>query len=131
MRVMLALCAVCGIVALDVKWTPNGEAPAPFSKKAREQMGIDPSSFAGGAQPVARGSTLRLGVGALVVMYVTHNWNAVLALQAFVLKLIEPLVKAIRSSKEQKQRALEAAQAEKARLARVNRLKAKSEGGEE
>ena len=78
---LVLACTLCGCVALDMKWTPNGEAPAPFSKKAREQMGIDPSSFAGSAQPVARGSTLRLGVGSLLVLYMTHNWNAILALQ--------------------------------------------------
>ena len=54
---------------LDAKWTPNGEAPAPFSTKARQDMGIDPAAFAGqtqapGAPPV--GGSLQFTIGALV-----------------------------------------------------------------
>ena len=32
---------------LDAKWTPNGEAPAPYSTNARQQMGMDPQAMAG------------------------------------------------------------------------------------
>jgi hypothetical protein len=64
-RLLLASCLL-GAGALDAKWTPNGEAPAPFSTKARQEMGIDPTAFAGQAQgqplaPPARMLPFNLG----------------------------------------------------------------------
>ena len=54
--------------ALDAKWTPNGEAPAPFSTKARQQTGMNPAAFAGqGQAPLTPPSGgLRLTLGSLV-----------------------------------------------------------------
>ncbi|KAJ1619170.1 hypothetical protein T492DRAFT_1087691 [Pavlovales sp. CCMP2436] len=37
---LLAICACVELAgAINVKWTPNGEAPLPFSQKARDAMG--------------------------------------------------------------------------------------------
>merc|ERR1719152_890430 len=83
---------------LDAKWTPNGEAPAPYSAKARQQMGMDPQAMAqamggaGGAQApaAAPGATLRFSLASLIVMYLTNNWKLMIALQDFVMKLLQP-----------------------------------------
>ena len=119
----LGLCALAG--ALDAKWTPNGEAPAPFSTKAREQMGIDPSQFAGGAPAPASGggSTLKLGMGMLAAIYLANNWNVAVALQGFLLKLLGPLLASMRDSQAQKARAADAALADDVRKARASRLR--------
>jgi len=121
---LLLICTPASF-ALEAKWTPNGEAPAPFSKRARENMGMDPSAFAGGAsQPVARGSTLRLGFGSMAVLYLANNWNVVIALKAMLLSLLEPVFRALSSQKTRAKAAAAAASAEEARLARLERLKA-------
>ena len=71
---LIAMC-VCTCAALDAKWTPNGEAPAPFSTKAREAMGMDPTAFAGqaGNAVVPKGAMLQLTLGALLAMYISNN----------------------------------------------------------
>merc|ERR1719291_539445 len=104
-HVLLALGSCCVLArALDMKWTPNGEAPAPFSTRAREQMGMDPSAFAGAEPSAAPGSTLRLGVAMLAAIYFANNWNVVIAMQAVFSRLIDPLLALLRKGAEQKQR---------------------------
>ena len=111
--------------ALDAKWTPNGEAPAPFSTRARQEMGIDPQSFAGQTQatkPVSTG-TFGLVVGSLLTMYLCNNWKIVLVLQELVMTLLKPLLVSLGAAKEQKAKQARAVQAEAARKARIARLK--------
>lgn len=55
--------------AIDMKWTPNGEAPAPYSANARAKMGMDPAAMAGqaqGAPLTPPGAGLPFTIGALV-----------------------------------------------------------------
>ncbi|KAL3913382.1 MAG: hypothetical protein SGPRY_007999, partial [Prymnesium sp.] len=88
---LLVGCICCG--AIDMKWTPNGEAPAPFSTKARQQMGIDPQAFAGGTSPATGGgSTLRFNLAMLLSIYLANNWKVVLALQQLLQSLIAPFL---------------------------------------
>jgi hypothetical protein len=116
--------------ALDAKWTPNGEAPAPFSTNARQQMGIDPSAFAGQARgPPAvppKGVGLQFNAGALLVMYLTNNWKVVIALQQIILKLLQPFIGAMDQRRDAQEKASKAATAEAARQARLSRLKSKA-----
>lgn len=124
-HVLSLLCcaaSLCG--AIDAKWTPNGEAPAPFSTNARNAMGIDPQAFADGTTAGAppRGSALRFNVGALLIIYLTNNWKMVLALQEMVLKVVGPFLgmQAARSEAASKASSDAAkAAARKARLARL------------
>ena len=110
--------------ALDMKWTPNGEAPAPFSTKQREAMGMDPSAMAGGqpGQPEEpTGGTLTLGLGALLVVYVTNNWLLVQPLVNVLQGLLGPLLGAAAAPKPAR-KAVSAKDAQKARAARLSRL---------
>jgi hypothetical protein len=67
----------------------------------------------------------------LAVVYLTNNWNVVIALQRIIMKLLEPFLKAAGAAKAAKERAsLEAVQAE-AREARAKRLAAKRKAGAE
>ena len=120
---LLLCCALCSSLALDMKWTPNGEGPAPFSKNAREEMGMDPAAMAG--EPAAAqggGGTLQLGLGALLVVYFTNNWNVVLALQGALQRLMGPMLLASASKGAAKVQATDAAAAKRARAARLSRL---------
>lgn len=122
----LMLCT--GVTALDAKWTPNGEAPAPFSTRARQQMGVDPQQFADGSVAGAPpGGGFKLTLWMLGVMYVANNWNAVLALQAILLKLLDPLLRSLKAQGESRERARAAAEAERARVARRDRLRSSIE----
>jgi hypothetical protein len=108
---------------LDATWTPNGEGPAPFSTKARQEMGMDPTAMAGGATTGAGGG-LQMGSVMLLVMYLANNWNVALAVQAFIMKLLAPLINSI-SARQKANQLQAAAAAKKARLAaRKARLKA-------
>ena len=120
----LCLCGtLCSSLALDMKWTPNGEGPAPFSKKQRESMGMDPAAMAG--QPAAaQGGTLGLGLGALLVVYLTNNWKIVLAMQDVLRPLLSPLLLMIQSRQAATSKATSAAAARRSRSARLNRLAA-------
>ncbi|KOO24022.1 hypothetical protein Ctob_001587 [Chrysochromulina tobinii] len=116
--------------ALDAKWTPNGEAPAPFSTKARQQPGMNPAAFAGqGQAPLTPPSGgLQLTLGSLLVVYLANNWKIVLALQAFVLQLLQPFFSAAevrRKKAEEAEQAAADAAARKARAARLAKAKAK------
>ena len=120
---LLLCCTLCSSLALDMKWTPNGEGPAPFSKNAREQMGMDPAAMAG--QPAAArggGGTLGMGLGALLVAYITNNWNVVLALQRAMQRLLGSLLLASASKSVARAQTTDAAAAKRARAARLNRL---------
>merc|ERR1712087_934251 len=122
MRSALVLATVACGAALDMKWTPNGEAPLPFSTKAREQMGVDPAAFAGSQQRLS-GGTVGLGLSSLAIISLTNNWNIVLMLHELVRQMLQPLFTAIQSKQEQKKRVQSAAAAEQARKARLNRLR--------
>lgn len=111
--------------ALDMKWTPNGEGPAPFSTKQREAMGVDPSAMGGqpGQQPEAtQGGTLTLGLGALLVVYFTNNWLRVQPLMDVLQGLLGPLLGAAAAPKPARAKAASAKDAQKARAARLSRL---------
>mmetsp|Transcript_88143 Transcript_88143/g.121586 ORF Transcript_88143/g.121586 Transcript_88143/m.121586 type:complete len:155 (+) Transcript_88143:50-514(+) len=84
---------------LDATWTPNGEGPAPFSTKARQQMGMDPSAMAG-APATGAGGGLQMGIIMLVVMYLANNWKVALAFQSFVKQLLTPVLKSMSARKE-------------------------------
>ena len=104
-----------------MKWTPNGEGPAPFSTKQREAMGVPPDAMAG--QPAApSGGTFGLGLGALIVVYFTNNWNVVIALQGVLSKLLGPIMGAAAAKQASRARATNAAQAAQARSARLSRM---------
>jgi hypothetical protein len=68
---------------LDAKWTPNGDAPAPFSARARAEMGMDEAP--GGRRKPVRADNwsdgLKVNLGALVALYLANNWNVALNLQ--------------------------------------------------
>lgn len=70
---LLAVTLVASTSALDAKWTPNGEAPAPFSTNARQQMGMDPAAMAAGAVPPGGSVMLPFNLGALLVMVCRHG----------------------------------------------------------
>jgi hypothetical protein len=72
---VLVACLLAGCEALEAKWTPNGEAPAPFSTKARQEMGMDPAAFAGQAQAplVPPGAGLPFSLGCLVSDCARHE----------------------------------------------------------
>ena len=50
---LLLLCWAGAAAAIKVNWTPNGEAPLPFSQKAREAMGAAGQAAATAAPPVS------------------------------------------------------------------------------
>lgn len=124
LQALTLLACLCVGNALEASWTPNGEGPAPYSTKAREAMGMDPAAMAG--QPAAAGGgTARLGLYSLAVVYLTNNWNVVIALQQLIMKLLAPFLKSASAAKAAQARAAaEATQAE-AREARAARLAAK------
>ena len=122
MVALLLCCALCSSLALDMKWTPNGEGPAPFSKNAREQMGMDPAAMAGEPAAAQGGGTMKLGLGALLVVYFTNNWNVVIALQGALQRLMGPMLLASASKGAAKAKAADAAAAKRARAARLSRL---------
>lgn len=127
--VLALLCwAVCFCEALDAKWTPNGEAPAPFSTNARNAMGIDPAAFADGTTAGAppKGAALRFNVGALLIVYLANNWKAVVALQEMILKLLGPLLGASAARSEAAAKLSSDAAKAAARKARVARLAAEA-----
>ena len=130
LRAAALLACMCASSALEASWTPNGEGPAPYSTKARQAMGMDPAAMAG-TLAAAGGGTARLGMYSLAVVYLTNNWNVVIALQRIIMKLLEPFLKAAGAAKAAKECAsLEAVQAE-AREARAKRLAAKRKAGAE
>ena len=120
--------------ALDVKWTPNGEAPAPYSTNARAKMGMDPAAMAGqaaGAPLTPPGAGLPFTIGALVMVYFANNWKVMIALQEMIMVLLRPFLKAMDARKEaQEQLSQKAAQAA-ARRARAERLTKKQAAGDE
>merc|ERR1719261_2423555 len=118
---LLLCCALCSSLALDMKWTPNGEGPAPFSKNAREQMGMDPAAMAGEPAAAQGGGTMKLRLGALLVVYFTNNWNVVIALQGALQRLMGPMLLASASKGAAKAKAADAAAAKRARAARLSR----------
>ena len=129
MRATLLLVAHAAVCAgLEAKWTPNGEAPAPFSQKARQEMGMDPQAFAGqaGAPIAMKGATTKLNMNMLMVMYLSNNWKLVLALQEFLLKLLKPFIDSMGARREQQEKAAAAASEAAARKARLKRLKAQA-----
>ena len=118
---------------LDAKWTANGEAPAPYSTNARQQMGMDPQQMAGmmggaggapQAPPQAPGALLTFSLLSLLVMYIMNNWKLVEGVQDFVMKVISPFTGAMEAKREAEAKAAAAADKEAARKARVARLKA-------
>ena len=128
---LISLLALRG--GLDAKWTPNGEAPAPYSTNARQQMGMDPQAMAGAmggaggapqAPPPAPGATLRFSLCSLLVVYLANNWKLVLALQDVILKLLAPFLNAAEARKEVAAKEAARAAAATARAARAARLKA-------
>tara|TARA_B100000795_G_scaffold236455_1_gene196569 strand:- start:31 stop:432 length:402 start_codon:yes stop_codon:yes gene_type:complete len=123
---LLVCCALCSSLALDMKWTPNGEGPAPFSKNAREEMGMDPAAMAGQPAAAQGGGTLGMGLGALLVVYFTNNWNVVLALQGVLQRLLGPLLVMQASKTAARAQTTDVAAAKQARAARLKRLAADS-----
>jgi hypothetical protein len=120
-----ACCSVCA--AIDMKWTPNGEGPAPFSTKARQQMGVDPAAMAGQAQAQgAPGGGLGFSLGMLAVIYLSNNWKIVMALQHLVMQFLAPFLQANGARQEAVRLKAQQAEMERARLARLERLKAKT-----
>lgn len=120
--------------ALDAKWTPNGEAPAPYSTNARQQMGMDPSAFAGQAKgppavPPGGSVAMPFNAGALLVVYLSNNWKIVEAIQQIILKLLQPILSALSVRKEQQQKEAAATAAAAARKARLARLKSQAGAG--
>lgn len=57
---LLLLCWAGAAAAIKVNWTPNGEAPLPFSQKAREAMGAAGQGAATAAAPL---SPVQLALG--------------------------------------------------------------------
>lgn len=90
--VVLLLAVLTCAAGLEAKWTPNGEAPAPYSTKARQAMGMDPAAMAGmagaAAAPVSPGGTLKFNLGCLLVVYLCNNWKIVLAVQELVVRAV-------------------------------------------
>jgi hypothetical protein len=78
---------------LDAKWTPNGDAPAPFSARARAEMGMDetPGGRRKPVQPDNWSDGLKVNLGALIVMYLANNWNVALNLQKGTRTLLGPV----------------------------------------
>lgn len=65
-----------------------------------------------------------MGFAMLLVMYLANNWNVALAIQAFIMKLIAPLIDSM-LARQEANKLQAAAAAKKARLAaRKVRLKA-------
>ena len=84
---------------------------------------MDPAAMAG--QPAAArggGGTLGMGLGALLVVYFTNNWNVVLALQRAMQRLLGSLLLASASKSVARAQTTDAAAAKRARAARLNRL---------
>ena len=123
---LLSILPCC--LALDAKWTPNGEAPAPFSTSARNQMGMDPAAMAGQAGQATAippaGSIMKFNVVTLLIVYLCNNWKLVAGLQDIVMSLVQPLLGAAESRKQAAAAAAKAEAAAAARRARVSRLKA-------
>ena len=109
---------------IEATWTPNGEAPAPFSTRARQQMGMDPGAMAGGAQPGPGGGGSRLGLSMAAVIYLCNNWTIAVALRALLMKLLAPLLKALGSRRQAAAQQAQAAAKKQALAARKARLKA-------
>jgi hypothetical protein len=126
LAMLLSILPCC--LALDAKWTPNGEAPAPFSTNARNQMGMDPAAMAGQAGQATAippaGSIMKFNVVTLLIVYLCNNWKLVAALQEIVMSLLQPLLGAAESRKQAAAAAAKAEAAAAARRARVSRLKA-------
>ena len=119
-------------MALDAKWTPNGEAPAPFSTNARTQMGMDPAAMAGQAgQPTAvppAGSIMKFTGFNLLIMYLCNNWKIVVALQEIIMGILAPVLGGMESRKKAAEVAAKAEAAAAARKARLARLKSQAGG---
>jgi len=141
---LLACCGTCDAMrvasrspllrlrgGLDAKWTPNGEGPAPYSTKARQQAGMDPAATAGGAAPAAGGGGMKLTFIMLLVMYLANNWNIAVAIQAFVMKLLAPLLNSYSARKEASEQQAAAATKKALLAARKARLNAKAKKAEE
>jgi len=135
--VVLLFALVTCAAGLEAKWTPNGEAPAPHSTKARQAMGMDPAAMAGmagaaGAPVSPPGGALKFNLGCLLVVYLCNNWKIVLAIQELVLKLLRPTLAARDAKRDaaERQSAIKAtATARKARLQRLRQSSSKSAGG--
>ena len=65
---------------------------------------------------------MKLGLGALLVVYFTNNWNVVIALQGALQRLMGPMLLASSSKGAAKAKAADAAAAKRARAARLSRL---------
>ena len=123
--------------AIDMKWTPNGEAPAPYSTKAREAMGMDPAAMAGLQQagqkaPLAPpGATLPFTLGCLLIAYIANNWKVALALQEMIMIVLRPFFKQMEAKKAASLKAAELASQAQARRARAERLKSKAPADED
>jgi len=125
---LLAVCCCTFCAAIDMKWTPNGEGPAPFSTKARQQMGMDPGAFAGQEQQApAAGKSGMLGfsMGMVLSIYFANNWKIVLALQDVLRGLIAPFAGAAAARKAAATAASERLRLQTEKAARLERLKAK------
>ena len=124
----IVACVVCLLplaAGLDAKWTPNGEAPAPFSTRARQEMGIDPQSFAGQTQATKQVTgTLGLSVGSLLTVYICNNWKLVIMLKEFIMTLLKPFLNSAAAKREAQARMDRAAAADSARKARLSRIQA-------
>eukprot|EP00325_Prymnesiales_sp_UTEX-LB-985_P026815 CAMPEP_0174722486 /NCGR_PEP_ID=MMETSP1094-20130205/38579_1 /TAXON_ID=156173 /ORGANISM="Chrysochromulina brevifilum, Strain UTEX LB 985" /LENGTH=133 /DNA_ID=CAMNT_0015923355 /DNA_START=67 /DNA_END=468 /DNA_ORIENTATION=+ len=127
-RSVLLMMSLAACVAIDMKWSPNGEAPAPFSTNARKAAGIDPAAFAGQTQAplTPPGSSLQLTLGALIVVYLTNNWKLVLALQEVLLGMLKPFFKSMEDRKVRSESLSLAQSQAEARKARAARARAKS-----
>jgi len=125
--VVLLLAVLTCAAGLEAKWTPNGEAPAPYSTKARQAMGMDPAAMAGmagaAAAPVSPGGTLKFNLGCLLVVYLCNNWKIVLAVQELVLKLLRPTLAARDAKRDAAERQATIKSTATARKARLERLK--------
>lgn len=133
---LVALLALRG--GLDAKWTPNGEAPEPYSTNARQAAGMDPAQMAGAAAgmpgqpqgaPPAPGATLQFSLLALLVFYLANNWKLVQGIQDIVMKMLAPFINAsaVRKETQAKEAAADAAAAAReARAARLRAAKSKS-----
>ena len=129
LRTLLLLSVATACAGIDMKWTPNGEAPAPFSTNARNAMGMDPAAFAGQAQAAPLtppGGGLQLSIGALIVVYLANNWKVFLALQEMVLTMMKPFLQAAGDKKAAAERLSLAESQAEARKARAARLSAKA-----
>lgn len=131
MALLLSALACCS--ALDAKWTPNGEAPAPFSTNARTQMGMDPAAMAGQAGQATAippaGSIMKFTGFNLLVVYLCNNWKLVAALQEFIMAILAPFIGAAESRKQAAEAAAKEQAAAAARKARLARLKAQAAPG--